>query len=81
MILNVLRRLTNSDARYWHNGYFVRVYEDAAGWGWQIFRDNKFIYRDGQFIALIDGGHCPTEFGAHESAQDYINNILRRHEP
>ncbi|MEG5176183.1 hypothetical protein [Microcoleus sp. B3-D7] len=76
MILNVLRRLANSDARYWHNGYFVRVYEDA-GWGWQIFRDNKFIYHDGQFTALIDGGHCPSEFEAHESAQDYIGNILR----
>lgn len=76
MILNL-----SKDARYWHNTYFVRVYKDSGGYGWQVFHDNKFVYRDGQFIALIDGGHCPKEFDAHKSAQDYINNILRRHEP
>ena len=76
MILNLL----STDARYWHNSYFVRVYEDAGGYGWQIFRDNKFVYRNGQFIALVDGGHCPTSGEAHQSAQDYIDNILRYRE-
>jgi hypothetical protein len=73
----MILRLLSTDVRYWHSGYFVRIFEDAGGFGWQIFRDNKFIYRGGQFIALVDGGHCQASDEAHRSAQEYIDNSLR----
>jgi hypothetical protein len=70
------------DDRYWWGSYFIRVFEDSDGYGygWQIFRDNKFIYRNGEFVALVDGGFCTTRREANYQAQDYVDECLDRPE-
>lgn len=64
-----------TDDRYWWDEYFIRVFAEADGYGWQIFRDNKFIYRDGKFISLVDGGFCDTRAKANYQAQDYVDYL------
>jgi len=64
-----------TDDRYWWDGYFIRVFAEADGYGWQVFRDNKFIYRDGKFISLVDDGFCDTRTKANYQAQDYTNYL------
>lgn len=80
MILQLLKALmplpSEKETRYWHSGYFVRVFREEYGVAWQVWRDNKFVYRDGQFVGLIDGGLCDSLYGAHCSAQEYIDNCL-----
>jgi hypothetical protein len=74
MILQLLR--AEKDIHYWHNRYFVRIFKEEYGTGWQVFRDDKFVYRAGQFVGLIDGGLCDTAKGAYFSAEEYIDNCL-----
>lgn len=80
MILQLLKALMplpeEKDTRYWHNGYFVRIFREEYGVGWQVWRDNKFAYRNGKFVSLVDGGLCEDERTAHRSAQEYIDNCL-----
>jgi hypothetical protein len=80
MILQLLKALIplpgEKEARYWHSGYFVRVFKEEYGFGWQVWRNDKFAYHNGQFVALIDGGLCEFLDEAHRSAQEYIDNCL-----
>ncbi|MCC3405467.1 MAG: hypothetical protein JGK17_07705 [Microcoleus sp. PH2017_10_PVI_O_A] len=64
------------DERYWHSGYFIRIFREEYGVAWQVYRDNKFVHRGGRFVALIDGGLCESLCAAHRSAQEYIDNCL-----
>jgi hypothetical protein len=81
MILQLLKNLMHlpghQDIKYWHNGYFVRVFGEECGFGWQVYRTDKFIYRNGRFVDLVDGGLCEFVDDAHRSAQEYIENCLR----
>ena len=69
-------KVVEVDDKYWWDDYFIRVFKEPEGFGWQIYRDNKFIYRDGKFISLVDGGLCDTRELANYHAQDYIDNCL-----
>ncbi|MEG4397193.1 hypothetical protein [Microcoleus sp. BROC3] len=81
MILQLLKALMRSpegqEIKYWHNGYFVRIFKEEYGTGWQIYRDDKFTYQNGQFVDLIDGGVAESDAEAYRSAEEYIENCLR----
>lgn len=79
MLGQLIRRIS-PDSFYWHGGHYVRVYKDEHGFGWQIYRDDKFVYSNGHFVGLIDGGHCRELADSHKSAQEYIDNCLERDE-
>jgi len=49
------------DTHYWHSGYFIRIFKEEYGTGWQVFRDDKFTYRNGQFVDLISRGDNPVK--------------------
>jgi hypothetical protein len=72
----LMRSPKDKEARYWHSGYFVRIFREEHGFGWQVWRDDKFVYHNGQFVALIDGGLCEFLDATHRSAQEYIDNCL-----
>jgi hypothetical protein len=68
------------DRRYWYSEYFVRIFGEEYGIGWQVWRDDKFTYRNGKFVGLIDGGLCEDENAAYLSAQEYVDNCLEKEE-
>lgn len=81
MILQLLKALMplpgEKDTHYWHNGYFIRIFKEEYGTGWQVYQDDKFVYRNGQFVGLVDGGVTETDDEAYRSAEEYIDNCLR----
>lgn len=73
---NKIVRPIERDCQYWHNGYFIRIFDEEHGKGWQVYRNNKFIYRNGKFVDLVDGGVTECLDDAYRSAEEYIENCL-----
>ncbi|MEG4010368.1 hypothetical protein QUA41_30665 [Microcoleus sp. Pol11C1] len=72
----LIHPIGEQDVKYWHDGYFIRVFKEQHGYGWQVYRNDKFTFRDGQFVDLIDGGLCEFQNDAYTSAEEYIENVL-----
>lgn len=75
-IKKIIRPAIERDCHYWHNGYFIRIFDEEYGRGWQVYRNNKFIYRNGCFVDLIDGGLTDCLDEAYRSAEEYIEYRL-----